>query len=40
MDALYAANFIVPQEGGKPVEAESDIWLAWGSPRPSRAKGK
>jgi TonB family protein len=40
MDALYAANFIAAQEDGKPVAAESDIWLAWGPPRPPPAKGK
>jgi TonB family protein len=34
MDALYAANFTPPQEDGKPVAAESDIWLVWGPPRP------
>jgi TonB family protein len=40
MDALYAANFTAAQEDGKPVAAESDIWLAWGPPRPPPAKGK
>lgn len=40
MDALYAANFTAAQEGGKPVAAESDIWLAWGPPRPSLAERK
>jgi TonB family protein len=34
MDALYAANFTPAQEDGKPVAGESDIWMAWGNPRP------
>ena len=40
MDALYAANFTAAQEDGKPVAAETDIWLAWGPPRPSSAQRK
>jgi TonB family protein len=40
MDALYAADYTAAQEDGKPVAAESDIWLAWGPPRPSLSKPK
>jgi TonB family protein len=40
MDALYAANFTAALEDGKPVTADSDIWLAWGPPRPSPAERK
>ncbi len=35
LDALYAANFTAAHQDGKPVAADTDIWLAWGPPRPS-----